>query len=437
MGERISRRATLGAFAAFAATTSLRCKTRSSVMPTKATSVTIASRVHDVLAARVARGDLSGLVWLVSEHGEVNVEAIGALRIGGTEPMRRDTIFRISSMTKPMAAAVAMMLIEDGKLAFDAPVERWLPEFADRRVLRHLDGPLDDTVPAKRAITVRDLLSFRMGFGIVWGPPDALPIQRAAEALHLGALGAPKPQGPPPPDEWIRRFATLPLMDQPGERWRYNTSGDVLGVLLARASGEPLERLLRERLFAPLGMKDTGFSVPPVQMNRFATSYAANPQTGALDLNDEPTGGEWSRPPSFPSAAAGLVSTVADCLAFARMMKAGGALGGERLLSAASVEAMTTDQISAAQKAASPSSLDPTFWDNYGWGLGLAIVTRHQADGPRGFGWDGGLGTSMWWDPRQDRIAILLTQRAEYPQMSQVHKEFWRAVNGATPVGRP
>ncbi|MEO8801326.1 MAG: serine hydrolase domain-containing protein [Polyangiaceae bacterium] len=406
-------------------------------MTRKTSSATTTRRLHDVLGAHVARGALPGLVWLVSQGDELHVEAIGALCRGGADPMRRDTIFRISSMTKLMAAAVAMMLIEDATISLDAPIERWLPELAGRRVLKRLDGPLDDTVPAKRAITVRDLFTLRMGIGIVWGPPDALPIQRAAEGLHLGAMGAPKPQGPPPPDEWMSRFATLPLMEQPGECWRYNTSTDILGVLLARASGQPLELLLRERLFAPLGMKDTGFSVPPGEVKRLATSYFANPHTGALDLYDEPAGGEWSRPPAFPSAAGGLVSTVDDCLAFARMMKAGGSLGKVRLLSETSVEAMTTDQIPAAQKAASPSSLDPTFWDTHGWGLGVAIVTDREADGPSGFGWDGGLGTSMWWDPHEDRIAILMTQRAEYPKTSRLYRDFWNAANGGGPNRRP
>jgi CubicO group peptidase (beta-lactamase class C family) len=301
--------------------------------------------------------------------------------------------------------------------------------------LKRLDGPLDDTEPAKRAITVRDLLTFRMGFGMAWGPPGALPIQRAEEDLRLGAAGPPQPATPPPPDEWMRRFATLPLMAQPGERWMYNTSAEVLGVLLARASGRPLDALLRERLFAPLGMKDTGFSVPRERIARLTTSYLATPATGALELYDAAEGGQWACPPAFPSAGAGLVSTVDDCFAFARMMSGHGALDGVRLLSAASVEAMTTDQITPAQKAASRSALDPTFWDSFTWGMGVAIVTRHEAEGPRGFGWDGGLGTSMWWDPREDAVAILMTQRLAYPKTSAVYRDFWSAVNGARRSG--
>jgi CubicO group peptidase (beta-lactamase class C family) len=209
----------------------------------------------------------------------------------------------------------------------------------------------------------------------------------------------------------------------------YQTSAEVLGVLLARASGRPLDALMRARLFAPLGMKDTGFSVTPDQAKRLATSYMANPATGTLDLYDPSEGGQWTRPPAFFSAGGGLVSTVDDCFAFARAMNAGGVLGRVRVLSRASVEAMTTDQITPSEKAASRTSLDPTFWDTFGWGFGCAVVTRREADGPAGAGWDGGLGTSMWWDARDGSTAILMTQRSAYPKTNRVYQAFWRAVN--------
>ncbi len=387
------------------------------------------ARVHDAMAAHVARGSLPGFVALVGRGDDVSVDAVGLLRVGGRAPMRRDAIFRISSMTKPMVAAVAMMHVEDGTLALDAPVDRWMPELAGRRVLKRIDGPLEDTVPARRAITVRDLLTFRMGFGIVWGAPDSSPILRAANALHLGAFGPPHVQEPPSPDEWLRRFATLPLMHQPGEAWRYNTAAEVLGVLLARAAARPLDALMRERLFAPLGMKDTGFFVGPDQVRRLATSYFANPATGVLDLYDEAEGGEWTRLPAFPSGGAGLVSTADDCLAFSRMMIGRGALGAVRVLSPASVETMTTDQVTMEQKAASHDALDPTFWDSFGWGFGCAVARRREEEGPFGAGWDGGLGTSMWWDTEERAIGILMTQRAAYPKMNPVYRKFWGAVN--------
>jgi CubicO group peptidase (beta-lactamase class C family) len=387
-----------------------------------------AQRLKEAMTGHVARGSMPGATYALSSGHDVHVEAVGERRLEGGAPMTRDTIFRVASMTKPMAAAVAMMLVEDGVLALDTPVDRWLPELENRRVLKRIDGPLDDTVPAKRAITVRDVLTFRMGFGIVWGPPNALPIQRAASELHLGAFGPPRVQEPPAADEWMRRFSTLPLMHQPGEGWRYNTSAEVLGVLLARASGRPFDALMGERLFEPLGMKDTGFWARADQVQRLATSYFANPETGALDLYDPAEGGDWARPPAFHSAGAGLVSTVDDCLAFAQMMCGGGARGGVRVLSPATVDAMTTDQITADQKAASASALDPAFWAHFGWGFGCAVVTHPLASGPSGAGWDGGLGTSMWWDAQARSVGVLLTQRSAYPTMNPVYLDFWRAI---------
>src|SRR5437667_9245914 len=229
-------------------------------------------RMHDVMTGYVERGEVPGLVTLVSRRGEVHVDAIGTLAYEDSDPMRRDTIFRISSMTKPITAAATMILVEECKVRLDEPVDRLLPELAERQVLKRLDGPLDDTVPANRPITVRDLLTFRMGLGIVMAPPGTYPIQKAMSEQLLGQ-GPPSPSTPPAPDEWIRRLGTLPLMHQPGERWMYNTGSDVLGVLIARASGRPFETFLRERLFEPLGMLDTGFSVAAAKLDRLATSY--------------------------------------------------------------------------------------------------------------------------------------------------------------------
>jgi CubicO group peptidase (beta-lactamase class C family) len=206
------------------------------------------SRMHEVMAGHVERGEVPGLVTLVSRRGEVHVDAIGMKAIAGSDPVRRDTIFRVSSLTKPITAAAAMILVEECKLRLDEPVDRLLPELADRSVLRRLGGPVDDTVPANRAITVRDLLTFRMGFGVVMAPPGTYPIQEAMDELRLGQ-GPPQPETPPEPEEWMRRLGTLPLIHQPGERWMYNTGSDVLGVLIARASGQPLETFLRERIF--------------------------------------------------------------------------------------------------------------------------------------------------------------------------------------------
>jgi CubicO group peptidase (beta-lactamase class C family) len=381
-------------------------------------------RLHDVMAGYVERGEIPGMVTLVSRRGSVHVDALGSTAIGG-EPVRRDTIFRIASMTKAITAAAAMILVEECKLRLDEPVDRLLPELANRKVLKNLDGQLDDTVPAVRAITVRDLLTFRMGFGMIMGAPDRYPILHAIDELQLG-LGPPSPDTTPAPDEWIRRLGTLPLMHQPGERWMYNTGSEVLGVLIARACDQPFDTFLRERIFEPLGMRDTGFSVPAAKIDRLATSYWTNFHTGKLEVFDQAAGGQWSRPPAFPSGAAGLVSTVDDYHAFARMLLNKGEHGSQRILSRPSVETMTTDQLTPQQKAV--SGLTPGYFESHGWGFGVSIVTKRlDLAGPIGkFGWDGGLGTSWYSDPQEDMVTILLTQRAwTSPSPPNVCLDFW------------
>lgn len=389
------------------------------------------SRMHAVMAGYVERGDVPGLVALLSRRGETHVDAIGTLAVDGRAPMRRDTIFRISSMTKPITAAAAMILVEECKLRLDEPVDRLLPELANRRVLRRIDGPLDDTVPALRPITVRDLLTMRMGFGLVIGLPNGYPIQKAISELQLVGFGMPDPPAPLDPDEWIRRLATLPLMRQPGERWMYNTGSYVLGVLIARASGQPLETFLRERLFEPLGMEDTGFSVPASKLDRLATSYQISPETGALEVHDGVADSQWSRAPAFPDGGAGLVSTIDDYLAFGQMLRNNGMHGRERILSRPAVEAMTTDQLTAEQKAV--SGFFPGFFDSRGRGFGVSIVTHRDdvAAVPGRFGWDGGLGTSWWSDPTEEMDGILMTQRIAFPQSSNVYLDFWAAAYAA------
>jgi CubicO group peptidase (beta-lactamase class C family) len=380
-------------------------------------------RMHEVMAGYVERGEVPGLVTLVSRRGEVHVDAIGTQAFGESPPMRRDTIFRISSMTKPITAAATMILVEECKLRLDEPVDALLPELAERQVLQRLDGPLDETVPAKRPITVRDLLTFRMGFGQLLAPPDAYPILKAASEQQLG-MGPPSPSSMPAPDEWMRRLGKLPLMYQPGEQWMYNTGSDVLGVLIARASGQPLETFLRERIFEPLEMRDTGFSVPAISLDRLATSYWTDPTSGKLTVYDKALGGQWSRPPDFPSGAGGLVSTIDDYLAFGQMMLSYGKHASSRILSRLSVELMTTDQLTPEQKAA--SSLISGFLDGQGWGFGVSVVTRRDdiAAVPGRYGWDGGLGTSWYSDPKEEMVIILMTQCA-WTSPSPPNVYFW------------
>jgi CubicO group peptidase (beta-lactamase class C family) len=367
--------------------------------------------MHDFMAGYVERGELPGLVMLVCRRGEVYVDAIGTKAFADPAPIQRDTIFRISSMTKPITAAATMILAEECKLRLDDSVERWLPELADRQVLKRLDGPLDDTVPAVRSITVRDLLTFRMGIGQLMVPPDTYPILKIASEQQIG-MGPPSPATMPAPDEWLRLLGQLPLMHQPGEQWVYNTGSDVLGVLIARVSGQPFETFLRQRLFEPLGMKDTGFSVPAHSLDRLVTSYMTDPVSGQLFVYDDAANSQWSQPPAFPSGAGGLVSTIDDYLAFAQMMLSRGKHGNERILSRLSIEAMTTDQLTPEQKAV--SSLVPGFFETHGWGFGVSIITKRDdiASVPGRYGWDGGLGTSWYSDPTEDMSIILMTQSA-------------------------
>jgi len=388
-----------------------------------ALSKTRLGRMHDAMASHVEHGGIPGLVTLVSRRGETHVDAIGKMSLRGHAPVQRDTIFRVASMSKPVVAVAALILVEEGRLRLDDPVDAVLPELANRRVLKRLDGPLEETVPAARPITLRDLLTFRLGFGLVMAPPGAYPILKALQETGL-AVGPPRPQDAPAPDEWMRRFGTLPLMHQPGERWMYHTGSDILGVLIARASGQPLGDFLRARIFEPLGMKDTGFSVPAGKIERLATSYWTNFQTGAFEVFDEARGGHWSKPPAFPSGGGGLVSTVDDFLAFSQMLLDTGRFGRERILSRPSVETMTTDQLTASQKAG--SGLVGGYFDAHGWGFGVGVVTRRESPSePVGqYGWDGGLGTTWRCDPTEQMVTILLTQRAwTSPALPAVHRD--------------
>jgi CubicO group peptidase (beta-lactamase class C family) len=387
--------------------------------------------MHDVMARHVERGDVPGLVTLVSRRGEVHVDAVGTLAAGGKPPMRRDTIFRIASMTKPVTAVATMILVEECKVRLDEPVDRLVPELAGRQVLRRLDGPVDVTEPARRPITVRDLLTFRMGFGMVFDLPSSAPIQRAITERLRVPVGSPHPHTTVGLDEWVRRLGTLPLLHQPGEGWIYNTGSHVLGVLIERASGQPLETFFRERIFGPLGMRDTGFSVPAKKAGRLPVGYAPDPATGAFQVSDGDRDSLWTRPPVFPDGAAGLVSTVDDYLAFARMLLNGGRVRKGRLLSRPSVEAMTTDQLPPEVKAV--ARFVPGYWESHGWGFGMAVVTKREgvASSPGQFGWDGGYGTSWASDPREDLTAILMTQVQAYPPLSPVYQDFWTSVYAA------
>jgi CubicO group peptidase (beta-lactamase class C family) len=383
-------------------------------------------RIHDVLRREVDAGRLPGAVGLVSRRGEEHVVAIGSLAFDHGAPMGRDTIFRLASNTKPITAVATMTLVEECRLRLDDPVDEWLPELANRRVLRSPGSPLDDTVPANRPITVRDLLTYRCGYGEVLALAAGSPIHRAFIEARLPLASWPFAGTP---DDLMKRLGALPLASQPGERWLYHMSGEILGVLIARVSGKSLGSFLRERIFEPLGMKDTDFSVPESKLDRLPPCYCTDPSTGKTAVQDEPRTGIYARPPIFEGGAGGLVSTADDMLAFGRMMLLGGSKARERILSRTAVALMTTDHLTAEQKASSP--FFPHFWETVGWGLGLGIITRRCDVGrsPGAFGWDGAFGTSCWIDPAEDLVGVLMIQRAPatlaYPA---IIGDFWTSV---------
>jgi CubicO group peptidase (beta-lactamase class C family) len=390
------------------------------------------ARLHERLAAHVASGVVPGLAALVASGDDVHMEVLGTAAVDDPTPLRRDALFRIASLTKPIAAAGAMLLVDDGTVALGDPVERWLPELADRRVLRSLDAPLTDTVPAARAITVEDLLTFRLGFGAVMAPPGTYPIQDAEAELGLMTMGPPWPPPPWDTDEWIARFARLPLLHQPGEGWLYNTGAHLLGPLLERVTGTSFETFLRARLFDPLGMADASFWVPEEKEDRFTTAYTPDPEGSGLRVVDPARGGWWSAPPAMANGAGMLVTTLDDFWAFVAMLRAGGVHDGTRVLSVAAVTAMTTDHLTDAQRGSARVFLGRSG----GWGYGMAapgpLGPGAGAPVPWGYGWDGGTGTTWRTDPVRGVTGILFTQRAmTSPEPPPLFLDFWDSVYGA------
>ncbi|UGU32220.1 beta-lactamase family protein [Mycolicibacterium smegmatis] len=346
-------------------------------------------------------GLLAGAVTLVWQAGKVlQVNTLGHRDVEARLPMQRDTIFRIASMTKPVTVAAAMSLVEEGKFALADPVTAWLPELANMRVLREPRGPLDQTVPARRPITFDDLMTHRSGMAYVFSVLGPL-------ASAYGKISQRQDQ-----DRWLAEVAALPLAHQPGERLTYSHSTDVLGIALSRIEGKPLSQVLAERVFEPLGMTDTGFSIDAAGRRRAATMYKL---TAENTLTHDVMGPPPITDPPFCAGGAGLFSTVDDYLTFARMLLGGGTVDGVRVLSEESVRTMRTDRLTPDQKQY--PFLGAPFWVGRGFGLNLSVVTdpakSRQLFGPGGLGtfsWPGAYGT--WWqaDPSADLILIYLIQ---------------------------
>jgi CubicO group peptidase (beta-lactamase class C family) len=370
----------------------------------------VSRMLQELLIRHVKAGTIPGGVALV---GAGNAEVITAgLASSGGGPMGEDAIMRIQSMTKAITAVAALRLVQARRLEFDQDLVDWLPELADRQVLRDPAADLDDTVPARRAITLRHLLTSTSGYGMVM---KASPLQQAMAANGTEA-------GPEPPamgaDEWLRRLAELPLAFQPGEGWRYHHSFSVLGILISRVTGRSLGEHLAEDLCGPLGMTDTALWAAEGKLGRLPAAYRHD--DGGLVEIEPAGGGFYAGPPPFDVSHGELVSTARDYHRFARMLAGGGQLGGQPMISPDHLRQMTSDQVPAACKTAD-SFFFPGFWDGTGWGFGVAVTTAGPHRGR--IGWSGGLGTNFFIDP-DGTVGILLTQVEMGAEMAPLVEQF-------------
>ena len=363
------------------------------------------TQIPPALQAVVDAGDLSGFVTLVWRKGEIaQVNTVGWRDVAAKAPMTRDTLFRIASMTKPVTSIAALMLMEEGKLRLEDPITKWLPEFADMRVLKNPTGPIDDTYPTPRDITVEDLMTHRSG--LAYSFTSIGPIAHAYEERLGSPLGTPLT-----PDQWLKALGGLPLSYPPGERFHYSHATEVLGFLVARIEGKTLGEVLQARIFGPLGMVDTAFWCPPEKRDRLARLYRAPPTGGPLEDVSLPN---LKTAPAFEGGGGGLISTADDYLTFARMMLGKGEVDGVRLVKPETIELMTKNRLTDAQREIPFMGIP--FWLGQGFGLGVSVITDPEKQawmgaGSRGaFGWPGAFGT--WWqaDPVEDLICIYMIQ---------------------------
>lgn len=382
----------------------------------------VSAALRTMLVDHVERGTVPGAAVAVQYGDETHLDAVGAPGYETAEPLRTDAIFRITSLTKPITAVATLILVEECGLRLHDPVDEFLPELADRRVLVRPDAPLDRTAPAHRPITTHDLLTCRPGFGTLWGSSEDFPILAEIERRGLAGFVPSPTVVPRPPDTWLAELAELPLVAQPGERWLYDTSFYVLGSLIARVSGMSYEQFVSDRILSPLGMTDTALTVPESKRHRLVSAYLSDGQSG-FPFEDP------AAPPLLPNAGAGLVSTVPDYLAFARMLRNNGSYQGVRVLSRPSVQLMITNQLSERQRSDGAPILDP----DRGWGLGLSVIReRDRIDAvPGRYGWEGGSGVSWANDPSEDLTGIIFTQRMFAEDSMGVYADFWTSVYSA------
>lgn len=392
-----------------------------------AEDMTLFEGLQERMASHVTDGGVGGLSWAVSLGDQLVTGSSGWLDpVRHQRPMPVDGIFRIASVSKPIVAVAALQLVEEGLVDLDAPIDPVLPELADRRVLVDPDGPVDqDTVPAERPLSLRDLLTFRCGLGMDFDFSVDQPLLDRLWELDIG----PGPTAPTcTPDEYLAKLSALPLAEQPGTRWRYHTGSDIVSVFIERVRGTTLDEVLAREVLAPLGMTDTGFWARPDQLDRFGACRMAE-ENGEFTIWDEPGDGRWSTPPAFRSGATGLISTTADLVKLGRMFLHRGVGPDGPVLGARYVAEMITNQLTDSQReVARIDGFGPTL----GWGFGAAVNSEQGplAWPPIGaFGWDGGLGSRWIIDPTRDLCAVLLTTDGlSSPDLPVVLDDFFKAI---------
>ena len=371
------------------------------------------------IESMVDAGALAGAATLVWRDGEVvQIATVGWRDVEARLPIERNTLFRIASMTKPITSTAALMLFDQGRFALDDPITRWAPEFSQMRVLNSPNAPLDQTYPAERLITFRDLLTHRSG--LTYSAFHTGPIAKAYEDALGGEVDTYVE-----PDDWIARLAALPLIDQPGIGFHYGHSTDLLGLLIVRIEDAPLGELLKRRIFDPLGMKDTGFTVPQEKRDRRAGLYGFD-EAGRLIRRLTATGNSTlpERPDDmkYEGGGGGLWSSLDDYLAFARMFVGAGAVDSVRLLRPETLLLMTSNHLSESQRGNAQ-----LLSSGHGFGLGVAVVLDPEKADPiicggsvGSVGWPGAWGG--WWqaDPRDNSVLIFLAHNmVELNQFAQ------------------
>ena len=368
-------------------------------------------RIRPAFESYVTDGKLSGVITVVARDGQVvHFEASGYQDVEAGEPMTEDTLFRMYSMTKPIASAALMMLWEEGHFLLSTPLAAILPEFADTQVYVSGDGDAMETEPPRRPIVVRDLMTHTSGLTYTF-IPSPVAASYAAAGLEGSADAVPHDDLA----HYVRELAKQPLLAHPGTAWNYSVGLEVAGRVVEVASGQTFGEFLEERIFDPLGMVDTAFHVPDEKLDRFAVNYAPTPE-GGMVVMDDPETSAYRTAPKVEMGGSGLVATAGDYLRFAQMLANGGELDGVRILGTQTVALMMDNHLGSAYGPSPMSTLnlDMGMSEGMGYGLGGYSITDTGLTGlpasPGTYGWGGAASTDFLVDPEEDLVAIVLTQ---------------------------